>query len=125
MKRSFFSIQVQHLSVSSSVFLNPIPFQIVRYTSAWKKGAQKNKSYFFTALQILFLYFFHQCLRTFHFIKSVRIRSYSGPHFPAFGLSPYSVRLQENTDQNNSKYGHFLCSVHSFNFFRYILQVFV
>ena len=28
-----------------------------------------------------------------HCVKSVRIRSYSGPHFPAFGL---------NTDQNNS-----------------------
>ena len=29
----------------------------------------------------------------FHFVKSVRIRSYSGPHFPAFGLNMerYSV----------------------------------
>ena len=35
-----------------------------------------------------------------HFVKSVRIWSYSGPFFPAFGL---------NTDQNNS--GHFLRSV--------------
>ena len=34
-------------------------------------------------------------------VKHVRIRSYSGPHFPAFGL---------NTDQNNSEYGHFLRS---------------
>ena len=34
-------------------------------------------------------------------VKSVRIRSYSGPHFPAFRL---------NTDQNNSEYGHFLRS---------------
>ena len=33
--------------------------------------------------------------------KSVSIRSYSGPHFPAFRL---------NTDQNNSEYGHFLRS---------------
>ena len=33
-----------------------------------------------------------------HSVKSVRIRSYSGPYFPAFGL---------NTDRNNSKYGHF------------------
>ena len=33
-----------------------------------------------------------------HCVKSVRIQSYSGP---------YSVRLQDNTDQNNSKYGHF------------------
>ena len=26
-------------------------------------------------------------------------------------ISPYSVRIQENTDQNNSEYGHFLRSV--------------
>ena len=50
-----------------------------------------------------------------HCVKSVRIRSFSGPHFPAFGLnkeeilriSPYSVRIRENTDQKNSEYGHF------------------
>ena len=36
-----------------------------------------------------------------HCMKSVCIRSYSGPYFPAFGL---------NTDQNNSEYGHFLRS---------------
>ena len=40
--------------------------------------------------------------RCYHFVKSAHIRSYSGP---------YSVRMQENTDQNNSKYGHFLRSV--------------
>ena len=33
-----------------------------------------------------------------HWVKSGRIRSYSFPYFPAFGL---------NTDQNNSEYGHF------------------
>ena len=32
-----------------------------------------------------------------HCVKNVRIWSYSGPHFPAFGL-------------NNSEYGYFLCS---------------
>ena len=36
-----------------------------------------------------------------HCMKSVRIRSYSDPHFPASGL---------NTDQNNSEYEHFLFS---------------
>ena len=35
-------------------------------------------------------------------VKSVRIRSYSGP---------YSVQMRENTDQNNSEYGHLLRSV--------------
>ena len=34
-----------------------------------------------------------------HCVRSVRIRSSSGPYFPAFGL---------NTDQNNYEYGHFL-----------------
>ena len=33
-----------------------------------------------------------------HCVKRVRIRSYS---------VPYSVRMRENTDQNNSEYGHF------------------
>ena len=37
-----------------------------------------------------------------HCVKWVLIRSYSGP---------YSVRVQENTDQNNSKYGYFPRSV--------------
>ena len=36
-----------------------------------------------------------------HFVKSVRIRSFSGPYFLAFGL---------NTDLKNSEYGQFLCS---------------
>ena len=40
-------------------------------------------------------------------MKSVCIWSYSGPHFPA---SEYSVRMWENTDGNNFKYGHFLRS---------------
>ena len=49
-------------------------------------------------------------------MKSVRIRSYSGPHLPAFELnterciSPYSVRMRENVGQNNFECGHFLRS---------------
>ena len=49
-----------------------------------------------------------------HCVISVRIRSYSGPHFPAFGLNVdliYSARMRENADQNNSEYGHFLRGV--------------
>ena len=70
--------------------------------------------------------------RQYYCVKSVRIRSYSGVYFPAFGLtterysvslsiqsecreilrlSPYSARIRENTDQNNPEYGHFLRSV--------------
>ena len=37
-----------------------------------------------------------------HYVKSVDIRSYAGPH---------SDRMRENVDQNNYKYGHFLRSV--------------
>ena len=42
-----------------------------------------------------------------HCVKSVRIRSFSGPYFPTFGL---------NTDHKNSEYGHFLRGVTSHNF---------
>ena len=47
-----------------------------------------------------------------HCVKSVRIWSCSGPYFLAFGfrISPYSVRMRENKDQNNSENGHFLRS---------------
>ena len=67
--------------------------------------------------------FFLNELRFRHCVKSVRIQSYSGPYFLAFGLnterykesqrsiSPYSVRMRENTDQNNSEYEHFSRSV--------------
>ena len=43
-----------------------------------------------------------------HCVKSVRIRSYSGLHFPEFGLNLDLVQMRENADQNNSEYGHFL-----------------
>ena len=48
-------------------------------------------------------------LETKHCVKGIRIRSYSGPHFPALELrfSPYSVPMRENADQNNSEYEHF------------------
>ena len=49
-----------------------------------------------------------------HYVKSIRIRSYSGPHFPAFGLnmekygeylSVFSPNAENCADQNNSEYG--------------------
>ena len=39
-------------------------------------------------------------LTTRHYVKSVRIRRYSGPHFPAFGLN--TVQMKENADQDKS-----------------------
>ena len=54
----------------------------------------------------------------FHCVKSGRIRSFSGPYFPAFGLhterySVKSVQMRENMDQKKSEYGHFSRSVSS------------
>ena len=46
-----------------------------------------------------------------HCVKRGRIRSYSGPYFPTFGLNAeryeVSVQMRENAEQNNFKYGHF------------------
>ena len=53
--------------------------------------------------------------KTSYYVKIVRIWSFSGPYFPAFWvsliISPYSVRMRENTDKENSEYGHFSRSV--------------
>ena len=57
------------------VIASPFPCCPVNCECLWKKIQTGNKK---------------------DYVRSVRIRSYSGPHFPAFGL---------NTDQNNSDYG--------------------
>ena len=46
--------------------------------------------------------YFTQHENTVHCVKTVRIRSYSGPYFQVFGL-------------NNSEYGHFLRSGHLYS----------
>ena len=76
-------------------------------------------------------------------VKSVRIRGYSGPYFPTFGLNterysvslrirsecgkiirifPYSSLMRKNTHRNNSEYEHFLHSVY-FILFAFIILV--
>ena len=57
---------------------------------------------------------FLQKLINVHYVKNVRIRSYSGP---------YSVQIRENTGQNNSKYGNFLRSGSQWNFARKLISV--
>ena len=51
-----------------------------------------------------------------HCVKRARLRSFSGPYFPAFVLNTercgFSVRSQENTNQKNSEYGQCSWSVH-------------
>ena len=66
-----------------------------------------------------FRYILFQFSNPHHCVKSVRIRSSPGLHFSAFGLnteniSPYSVRMRENADQNNSLYGYFSRSARFF-----------
>ena len=67
------------------------------------------------------------CLgRPYHCVKSVRIRSYSGPHFShIFRIQSECGNCEKNEDQNNSEYGHFLRSVYvSFTLKQIILLVF-
>ena len=57
-------------------------------------------------------------MKLIHCVKSFRIFSFSGPYFPRIRIerreilriSPYSVRMREDTDQKDSEYGHFLRS---------------
>ena len=66
---------------------------------------------------LILMFFKGYEMGTFHSVKSVRIRSYSGQYFLSFGLNTriinfsHSIRMWENVNQNNSEYGHFSCSV--------------
>ena len=63
---------------------------------------------------------------TWHSVKSVWLWSYFGSYFPALRISPYPVRMWENKDQNNFKYGQFLYSMedpfHATDLFLYYLK---
>ena len=50
-------------------------------------------------------------------VLSVQIRSYSTLYFP------YSVRMRENADKNNSEYEHFLHSVSKHYYYYYIIII--
>ena len=75
-----------------------IYYNEIQYISQDHFGSSEN----FSMSQEVLVIALNQCIKwkihQIHKIKSVCIRSYSGPYFPAFGL---------NTDQNNSEYGHF------------------
>ena len=53
---------------------------------------------------IFFFFVFQSLLLMLNCVKSVRIRGFSGPFFPAFELNTDSVRMRENKDQKNSEY---------------------
>ena len=66
-----------------------------------------------------------------HCVKSVRIRSYSGPHFPAFGLNTirYSVslRIQSKCGKMQTRVTpntHTFYAVPVINFFQVIIKLF-
>ena len=72
-------------------------------------------------MQIQITYLFYKLTKESHCVKSVRIRKVSVFFWPVFpriwteygeirNISPYSVQMQENTDQKNSGYEHFLRS---------------
>ena len=58
----------------------------------------------------------HRCLTNsgiHHCVKSARIRSFSGPYFPAFRPNMErrgNAGMRKNKGQKNSQYGHFLRS---------------
>ena len=64
----------------------------------------------------IFLDNLHLAFEDHHCVKSVRIQSYFGLHFPTFRLNteiygvsfPIQSKWEKNADQNNSEYGHFL-----------------
>ena len=79
-------------------------------------------SYYSSAFKILCMLILFKL----HCVKSVRIRSYSGPHFPLVFphshwirrdteylsvFSPNAGKCEKNADQNNPEYGNFLHSV--------------
>ena len=68
----------------------------------------------------------------FSYIWNMRYSLRKSPYFSAlrlntkrYSVSPYSVQMRENVDQNNSKYGHFLRSdwLYIFTSFRNIFNV--
>ena len=73
---------------------------------SWRKSLKKLHSSNYALLTKV--QYVMALLRTIHCVKTVRIRSYSGLHFPAFEL-------------NNSEYGHFLGSDYK-NYFSNMLQ---
>ena len=58
---------------------------------------------------LILMFFKGYEMGTFHSVKSVRIRSYSGQYFHSFGLNTritnfsHSIRMWENVNQNNSE----------------------
>ena len=65
--------------------------------------------------EIILTLIFVMSAASYHCMKSVRIRSFSGSYFLAFGLNTGNAgcwKMHENKDQKNSEYGHCSRSMH-------------
>ena len=72
----------------------------------------------FTHLSKTKIYKIYICNKIYHYVKSVRIRSFSGPCFPAFGLN---TERYEVLSLNAGKYGREKLRMRTL-FTQYILQ---
>ena len=63
----------------------------------WNQLTANNRKLFWQKFRLRWKFSYSKNFDNFHWVKSVRIRS-------------YPIRMRENTDQNNSERGHFLCS---------------
>ena len=67
----------------------------------------------FGSFKLCLIFFVNDISCYCHCVKSVQIRSFFWSVFSRIWtiISPYSVRMRENTDQKNSVFGHFSGSV--------------
>ena len=81
---------------------NQICWKLRIWSHLLKESLMKN--FIFCAMWFLIsLFWSRNNCSLLYSVESVRIQSYFDPHFPS--ISPFSVQMWENTDQNNSEYG--------------------
>ena len=70
---------------------------IYNWAFLWNQLTANNRKLFWQKFRLRWKFWYSKNFDNFHCVKSVRIRN-------------YPIRMRENTDQNNSEHGHFLCS---------------
>ena len=113
--------------------------QIRSFLQIWSHWLKKSlmENFIFCAVTALWEKFWARYC-TVHCVKSTRIRSFSGLHFPSFGLntesiSPYSVRIWENTDQKTPNmdtfhaviYGNVLLEITSIMVILFMIKILI
>ena len=93
---------------SSDVVWNPLEVKHIHKEIMHKENIKQWSSKFFFQWcyrqQDRIFERYSRCFCSHHCVRSVRIWSFSGPYFPTFRLSisPYLVRMRENTYQKNT-----------------------